>query len=69
MEKLSVGQLKTASMIMGNISVGWFVTGVINPILSPISNSVDFVIKIIVSLIAGSASAFFALKIVKKVQI
>lgn len=68
MEKLSVGQLKSASTITGNISVAWFTIGNISPVLGPISNLFDFIVKFIVSLFFAVGFAFISLEFVKGIK-
>lgn len=68
MEKLSVGQLKAASTITGNISVAWFTIGNISPLFGPISNLFDFFAKFIISLLFAVVFALISLEFVKGIK-
>lgn len=48
--KLSVGQLKSASSVFGNVAVAWFSAGVISPLVFHPQN--------ILSIVNGLAMAF-----------
>jgi hypothetical protein len=56
-KKLSIGQLKRISEILGNISVAWFSAGVIAPLFARSKNWREVMLTIFLSL--SMATSFF----------
>lgn len=66
MKKLSVKQLDRISEIFGNISVAWFSSGVIIPIITKQIDSLDFWLRLVLSLVMAGAFFVISLTILKK---
>lgn len=68
MVRLSVGQLERASEILGNISVAWFSTGIISPLLTKPKNLLDVISTFVVSLLMALVFSVISLVIAKGVK-
>lgn len=66
--KLSVGQPKAGSEILGNVSVAWFTGSVIAPFFLPKISSEEIASKIFVGLVLSAIFAIISLLLVKDIK-
>lgn len=68
MVKISIGQRKVSAEILGNIAVGWFIAGVITPVLSGPETKANAISLLITSLIMTVVFASIALILARKIK-
>jgi len=67
-KKLSIGQSKAASEILGNIAVAWFTVGVISPIFIRPRSFFDFISNLMLGLIMTIFFSATCLNFVKDIK-